>query len=53
MPPKTPTKGSKIIKKQSKSNASKSGADGEKKSNKRKRSYHSPIFASIHYFQYR
>ncbi|CAF1642804.1 unnamed protein product, partial [Adineta ricciae] len=37
MPPKTPTKGSKIMKKQSKSNASKSGADVEKKSNKRKR----------------
>jgi hypothetical protein len=44
MPPKTPTKGSKIISKQTKGNASKSGASTEKKSNKRKRMYLSSTF---------
>ncbi len=39
MPPKTPTKGSKIISKQSKSGASKTSASTDKKPNKRKRSY--------------
>lgn len=39
MPPKTPTKGSKIISKQAKSGTSKAGASVEKKGNKRKRSY--------------
>ena len=39
MPPKTPTKGSKIISKQTKTSGSKSGATTEKKNNKRKRKY--------------
>jgi hypothetical protein len=39
MPPKTPSKGTKIISKQSKSGASKSAASTDKKSNKRKRLY--------------
>ncbi len=40
MPPKpTPSKGSKIISKQSKSGTSKTGASVEKKGNKRKRLY--------------
>lgn len=37
MPPKTPSKGSKMIAKPTKTSASKSGASVEKKSNKRKR----------------
>ncbi|CAF2595786.1 unnamed protein product [Rotaria sp. Silwood2] len=37
MPPKTPSKGSKMISKQTKGSASKSSATTEKKSNKRKR----------------
>jgi len=37
MPPKTPSKGSKIISKQSKGSASKVAASTEKKSHKRKR----------------
>jgi hypothetical protein len=37
MPPKTPSKGSKIISKPTKGTASKSGATAVKKSNKRKR----------------
>jgi hypothetical protein len=39
MPPKTPSKGSKIISKQTKGSASKSTASTEKKNNKRKRKY--------------
>jgi hypothetical protein len=47
MPPKTPSKGSKIISKQSKTSASKSTASTEKKSNKRKREYFSANFYKI------
>ncbi len=47
MPPKTPSKGSKIISKQTKGNASKSSAPTEKKSHKRKRMYSIYIFVNI------
>ncbi len=47
MPPKTPSKGSKIISKQSKSSSSKSVASTDKKSNRRKRSYLFDIFIKL------